>query len=92
MRPLEKKSDKICFLIFRNCPLKVVQGDAVYILSALKVFLKRMKQKRPLKVVGTGFIYLQLSATDLVLVSADFRILESNDNINTFLTSYLKLL
>ena len=33
-----------------NCPLKGAQGDAVYILSALKVFLKRMKQKRPLKV------------------------------------------
>ena len=32
------------------------------------------------------FFYFQLSAaTDWVLVSADFRILESNDNINTFL-------
>jgi len=26
--------------IFRNCPLKGAQGDAVYILSALKVFFE----------------------------------------------------
>ena len=38
------------------------------------------------------FFYFQLSATDWVLVSAYFWILESNDNIYTFLTSYLKLL
>ena len=37
------------YFIFRNCHLKGAQRDVVYILSALKVFLKRMKQKRPLK-------------------------------------------
>ena len=44
----EKKREKsrtIIFLIFRNCPKK---GDAIYIVNALQVFLKRMKQKRPL--------------------------------------------
>ena len=33
-----------------NCPQKGAKGDAVYIVNALKVFLKRIKQKRPLKV------------------------------------------
>ena len=35
------------FLIFRNCPKKGANWDAVNIVNALKVFLKRMKQKRP---------------------------------------------
>ena len=35
--------------IFRNYPQKGAQGDAVHILSPLKEFLKRIKQKRPLK-------------------------------------------
>ena len=38
------------YLIYRNCPQKGAQGNAVYILSAIKVFLKRMKQKKLLKV------------------------------------------
>ena len=37
-------------IFFLNCPHEGAQGDAVYILSALIVFLKRMKQKGPLKV------------------------------------------
>ena len=41
---------------------------------------------------GQVFFYFQLSTTDWVCVSADFLILESNDNINTFLTSYYTLL
>jgi len=43
MAPLNKKniSKKITqFFFFRNCPLKGAQGDAVYILSALKVFFE----------------------------------------------------
>ena len=50
----KKKKKKIWqfffFLIFRYCPKKDAQGDAVYILSALIVFLKRIKQRRLLKV------------------------------------------
>jgi len=38
------------FFFFSKLPKKDAQGDAVYILSALIVFLKRMKQKRLLKV------------------------------------------
>ena len=38
---------------------------------------------------GQVFFYFQLSGTDWVFVSADFRILKSNDNINTFLTKLL---
>ena len=99
----EKKNlTKVFVLIFHSCPLKVAQGDAVYILRALKVFWKRMKQKRPLKVLSNCwygvrfFLYFQLSATDWV--SAVIRILESNDNINininiwnfcNFILSYL---
>ena len=53
-----KFGQKNVFLIFRNCHLKGSQGDAVYILSPLKVFLKRIEQKRLLKVhppnVGWG--------------------------------------
>ena len=37
------------FLIFRNCPKKVSKGEAVYIVNALQVFLKRLKQKRPIQ-------------------------------------------
>ena len=48
---IKKKIGQVFFyLIFRNCPQKGAQGDAVYILSAIKVFLKRMKQKKLLKV------------------------------------------
>ena len=40
----------IFYFFFRNWPQKGAHGDCVYILSALKVFLERIKQKRPLKV------------------------------------------
>ena len=40
----EKKYDNFYFFIFRNCSKKGVKGDTVYIVNALKVFLKRMKQ------------------------------------------------
>ena len=46
----QKKMEIFLFLIFKNFSLKGAQGDAIYVLSALKVFLKRIKQKRPLKV------------------------------------------
>ena len=50
--------------IFRNCPLKGAQVYSVYVLSALKVFLKRMKQKRPLKVhppsAGRGPLFFSI--------------------------------
>ena len=59
------------FEFFEIAPKKDAQGDAVYILSALKVFL-----------------FFQLSVEGWVFMSADFWIVESNDNINTFLTSY----
>jgi len=41
-RPLKKQKQKTKqkIVIFRNCPLKGAQGDAVYILSALKVSFK----------------------------------------------------
>jgi hypothetical protein len=46
----KKKLDKFFFfLIFRNCPQKSANGDAINIVNAFKVFLKKMKQKRPLK-------------------------------------------
>ena len=92
------KSDKFFYFIFRNCPQKGAQWDAVYILSTLKVFFKRIKQKRLLKVpppmlAGVGKTrFTQLPLEDWVLNSADFWILESIDNINTFLTSYWTLL
>ena len=42
---IEKKKNKS-----RNCTKKkIAKGDAVYIVNALKEFLKKMKQKRPLK-------------------------------------------
>ena len=41
---------KFVFLIFWNCPKKGAKGDAVYIVNALKLFLKMMEQKRPRKV------------------------------------------
>ena len=50
MRNLKNNNKNRIFLMFRNCPLKGAQRDAVYILSAIKCFLKRMKQKRSLKV------------------------------------------
>ena len=47
----KKKFGQVFFyLIFRNCPQKGTQGDAEYILRTIKVFLKRMKQKRLHKV------------------------------------------
>jgi len=46
-----KRARKNRFFFFSKLPPKKnAQGDAVYILSALIVFLKRMKQKRLLKV------------------------------------------
>ena len=46
---LNKKKRDFFFFNFQNCPKKGAKGDAVYIVKALKVFLTRMKQKRPLK-------------------------------------------
>ena len=40
---------------------------------------------------GRLFFYFQLTVEGWVFMSADFWILESNDNINTFLTSYQTL-
>ena len=64
----KKKSNQInltkfyFYHFFLIAPQKGAQEDAFYILSALKVFLKRMKQKRPLKVhppnVGWGTLIL----------------------------------
>ena len=44
-----KNQTKFFFLFFRNCPKKGAKADAFYIVNTLKVLLKRMKQKRPLK-------------------------------------------
>ena len=38
------------FEFFEIAPKKDAQGDAVYILTTLKLFLKRMKHKRLLKI------------------------------------------
>ena len=82
----------------KNRTKKGAQEDAVYILSAIKVFLKRMKQMRLLKVHpsnvwrGRLLFYFQLTVEGWVFMSADFWILESKDNINTFLTNYYTLL
>jgi len=48
-RKKKKLDNFFCFLIFRNCPQKSANGDAINIVNAFKVFLKKMKQKRPLK-------------------------------------------
>ena len=46
----EKNLTHFLLFNFRNCPKKGAKGDAVYIIvNALKVFLNRMKQKRPLE-------------------------------------------
>ena len=46
----DKKIRQILFIwFFETAPKKGAKGDAVYNVSALKVFLKRMKQKRPLE-------------------------------------------
>ena len=63
-----KKNLTSFFLNFSKLPPKKdAQGNAVYILSALNVFLKRMKHKRLLKVHplnvlrGCFFFFFQLS-------------------------------
>ena len=43
---MKKNWTTFFFFIFQNCPKKGVKGDAVYIDNSLKVFMKRMKQKR----------------------------------------------
>ena len=45
---MRKKSGNFFRLFFfLNCPQKGAKGDAVYSGNSLKVFVKRMKQKRP---------------------------------------------
>ena len=90
---IKKKGTSFLFFYFLKLPPKKdAQGNAVYILSALNVFFKRMKHKRLLKVRppnvrrGRLFIFFQLSVDGWVFMSANFWILESNDNINTLLT------
>ena len=74
----KKIRQNLFVLILRNCHQKGVQGDVVYSLSALKVFFKRIKQERPLKVhlpMLSGVSKprsTQLPLEDWVFKSADF--------------------
>ena len=69
---IKKQQQKIDFFLLPNCPLKGSQGDAVFILSALKVFLKRMKQKRPLKVHPPNVVWGTLILFNLKVEVSQF--------------------
>ena len=83
------------FLIFRNCPKKGAQGEAVFILSALKSVFG---EERPLKVhppnVGRGTLILfnSIDCGRLSFPLTRFFLCGKEANDYSFLTSYWLLL
>ena len=90
IKKVKKKSDKHFFFIFWNCPL---HGGCRLHPQRPQCVCDEDEQKTPLKVhppnagQGTLILFYSIDCGRLRFL-ADFWLQKSNDNINTFLTSY----